>query len=119
MEEGEFVLTAAIDLEFPKWDLSVLGGLKNTHRILLKILHCNYSTDQDLQLVLFYKRGLDDTEEAIPYTLPANQTFFKQKLPIGILVREWRLQVISVEDLTTMKLIELGTAWIAHPVGIR
>lgn len=119
MEENDFITSAAIDIEFPKWDISVLGNLKNTHRILLKILHCNYETDQDLQLILYYKRGLDNTEEFIPYTLPASQTFFKQKLPIGILVREWRLQIVSIEDLTTMKLIELGTNWIAHPVGVR
>lgn len=118
MEEGDFVYKANIDLRYPKWDLSVLGGLKNTHRMLLKILHAEYHADQDLQLVLYYKRGQDDTEESIPYTLAKDKTYFKQKLPIGILVREWRLQLIGL-DLTKMDLIELGTNWIAHPIGQR
>ena len=118
MEEGDFIYESNIDLEYPRWDISVLGGLKNTHRILLKILHCNYETDQDLQLILFYKRGQDDTEESIPYTLSKDNNYFKQKLPIGILVREWRLQLLGL-DLTQMKLIELGTNWIAHPIGQR
>lgn len=117
MEEKEFVLNAAIDLEFPSWDISVLGGLKYTHRVLLKILHCNYSVDKDLQLILYYKRGLDDAEESIPYLLPANQTFFKQRLPAGILVREWRLKLFSLEDLQSCTIYELGLNWIAHPIG--
>ena len=45
MEEGDFITTARIDLRYPKWDVSVLGGLKNTHRILLKILHAQYEAE--------------------------------------------------------------------------
>lgn len=118
MEEGDFITTARIDLRYPKWDVSVLGGLKNTHRILLKILHAQYEADQDIQVTLYYKRGLDDTEEMLPYILPNNENYFKQKLPAGILVREWRLQITGLE-LESMKLIELGVNWIAHPVGKR
>jgi hypothetical protein len=119
LAEGDFINESNVDLEYPKWDISVLpGGLKTTHRMLLKMLHAEYIIDQDLQLILYYKREYDNTEEQIPYKLVKEDTFFKQKLPAGILVREWRLELIGL-DLTEMKLIELGTTWIAHPIGKR
>lgn len=109
---------ANVHILSPQYDISVLGGLKNTHRILLKYIHANYLTDQDLQVVLFYKKLYSNVEESIPFTMSKDNEYFKQKLPVAILVREWRLELHGF-DLETFELLELGTNWIAHPIGGR
>lgn len=119
MNEGDFIYETNVDLIFPTWDISVLpGGLKTTHRMLLKFLDARYVLDQDAQLILYYKRLYSNVEEMIPYTISKDNEFFKQKLPPGILVREWRLQLLGI-NLREAELFEIGTTWIAHPIGER
>jgi hypothetical protein len=51
-------------------------------------------------------------------TMPANQTYFKQKLPIGMLCREFRFEIIGYQ-VTVCTIIEAGVLWLPKYIGQR
>jgi len=108
-----------VDVQWPRYNVDVLPAqLKNTHRILLKYIHALYSCDVALNFNLYFKQLYSDTEYMYQGTMPANQTYFKQKLPIGMLCREFRFEIIGYQ-VTVCTIIEAGVLWLPKYIGQR
>lgn len=109
-----------IDIETEKIDVATIpSGLRNTHRFLLKFVSVSpYSIDADITLYIYYKQLNDDTEFTLNYTISKDDTRFKQKLPIGINCREWRIRIIGTE-LEEAEIGEIEMLWIPRRIGDR
>jgi len=109
-----------INIETEKIDIATLPqNIRNTHRFLLKFITLvPYSVDADLTMQLIYKQLNNDTEKTLTYTVSKNETRFKQKLPIGINAREWRLKLTGSE-LQTVEIGAMSVLWIPRRIGDR
>jgi hypothetical protein len=109
-----------IDIETEKIDVNTIpSGLRTTHRFLLKFISiAPYSIDVDCTVYLIYKNLRDDTEFSLDYTVSKDETFFKQKLPVGIVAREWRLRVVG-QQMEQAEFGEMEVLWIPKRIGDR
>jgi hypothetical protein len=83
-------------LASPCYSIENMGAsIKNTHRMLLRQVYCNYSTDQPLTFTLYFKRTYADSWENIFYSLDKDLAYFKMKLPPGILCREAKFEIAA------------------------
>ena len=109
-----------IDIETEKIDVHTIPEkIRSTHRFLLKFISiAPYSIDANCEVILFYKNLRDNTEFGLNYTLDKNETFFKQKLPIGITAREWRVRITGV-GLEQAEIGQIEVLWLPINIGDR
>lgn len=109
-----------IDIESEKIDINTLPeGLRSTHRFLLKFVTvAPYSIDANCTVYLTYKALEDDTEFSLDYTLDKDLARFKQKLPIGINCREFRVRIIGI-GLEQAEISGISVLWIPRRIGDR
>lgn len=110
----------SIDIETEKIDVNTIPEkIRSSHRFLLKFISiAPYSIDVDCTVYLTYKNIRDDTEFSLNYTVSKDETFFKQKLPAGILAREWRVRIIGTE-MEQAEFGEIEVLWIPKSIGDR
>ena len=100
--------TMPIFLASPVYSIENMGAsIKNTHRMLLRQVYCNYNTDQPLTYTLYFKRTYLDLWENIFYTLPKDLSYFKMKLPPGLLCREAKFE-ISADGIKSILIYNAG-----------
>lgn len=109
-----------IDIETEKIDVATIPQkMRSTHRFLLKFVSVSaYSIDVDVSLFVIYKKLEDDTEFSLNYTIDKDLTRFKQKLPLGINCREWRVRIIGT-GLTSAEIGEVEVLWTPRRIGDR
>ena len=88
--------TMPILLVSPYYTIENMGGsVKNTHRMLLRQVYCNYNSDVVLTFTLYFKRTYTDQWENIAYFLDPAESYFKMKLPPAILCREAKFEIYA------------------------
>lgn len=93
--------------------------LKPTHRILLKYGIGSFIVDADnVKFTIYYRRDKTDTEETLPYDIIETDLDFKEKLPPGILVNEFRIE-ISSPKVQSFESSMIGMLAETMPVGDR
>lgn len=108
-----------IFLKSPIYDVDIIPRqLKNTHRALLKIPHARYECDVDLTLKVFVKKLYTNIEVSYIFTLSKDLTYLKDRMPRGVLAREWRWELSGLQA-TSCTIYECGLMWVPHPVGGR
>lgn len=109
-----------IKIESCKFNVNELPEkIRSTHRFLLKFISiANYSVDQDCVITLFFTQLNDDSERQVSYNLLAADNRFKQKLPVGVTAREFRIQIVG-EGLTTAEISEIEVLWTPILIGDR
>lgn len=109
-----------IEIESEKIDVNTIPEkIRSTHRFLLKFISISpYSIDANCTIYLTYKNIRDNTEFSLNYTVSKDETFFKQKLPAGIMAREFRVKIIGTE-LEQAEFGEIEVLWIPKSIGER
>lgn len=109
--------TADILVKSAIWNIDVIPQqLRNTHRAFIKYAHADYSSDVDLTFTVFIKPVWTNTERSYIYTMSKLKTYFKQRLPLGAIAREWRFE-ISGSAASILDITEGGLLWIPVPIG--
>jgi hypothetical protein len=110
--------TMTIFLASPYYTIENMGStIKNTHRMLLKFIYCNYNSDSVLTFTLYFKRRYTDLWENIPYVLDPAETYFKMKLPPGVLCREAKFE-ISAAAVKAVTIFNAGILGKLKRVGV-
>lgn len=109
----------AVLLQSPLYTIENMSeSIKNTHRLLLKHIYANYESDIDLTFNLYFKRTYQNTEELLTYAVSKNNVYYKMKLPIGILCRECRFELVGVDSKATF-IIDVGVLGKIHKIGAK
>ena len=88
--------TMPIFLCSPYYTIENMGAsIKNTHRMLLRQIYCNYNSDVDLTFTLYFKRTYTDIWEQLPYNVDHTLSYFKEKVPPGVLCREAKFEIYA------------------------
>jgi hypothetical protein len=85
--------------------------------MLLKFVYANYNSDVRLTFTLYFKRGHDDAWESLIYNLDSTQSYFKMKLPVGILCREAKFEIAGT-NATSVMIYNAGVLGKLKNIGV-
>lgn len=110
----------SIDIQSLTMDVATLPAqFKETGRMLCKFIVIDpYIIDNDIAITFYYRQDNTGLEKQITYNVSKDEQRFKQKLPIGLNCREFRVRVFG-DELEEVEIGKISVLWIPRKIGDR